>query len=122
MKFLPILFVVLTLLVVTSGTPISTQRPEIGHLWGSARPLLPMTFSHLDHKGQNCIDCHHNYVDNTGSGLCMNCHVTDSNLQEVLRQQFHDLCMGCHVEKQRQGQDHGPTRRCMECHLAEDRP
>ena len=122
MKFGPVLFAVLTLLVLAVGTPTSTQRTQTGHFWGSAQPVLPMTFAHIDHKGLNCIGCHHNYADNTGSGVCMHCHLADEDLNGLLRQQFHELCMGCHVEKQQAGEDHGPIRQCVECHTADDRP
>ena len=41
------------------------------------RPLLPLTFAHLDHREVNCITCHHNFTDDTGQGLCIDCHSTD---------------------------------------------
>ena len=122
MKWIAILFFALTLLVLTVGTPTSTQRTETGHFWGSAQRVLPMTFDHVDHKGHNCINCHHNFADNTGNSVCMHCHVANKDLEKLLQQQFHGLCMGCHVEMQIRGEEHGPIRQCIKCHTAEDRP
>ena len=122
MKLGPALFAALTLLVLALGTPTSTQQTQTGHFWGSARPVLPMTFDHVDHQGLNCINCHHNYADNAGDGVCMHCHLANEDLNRLLRQQFHGLCMGCHVEKLLAGESHGPIRQCVECHTAEDRP
>jgi hypothetical protein len=86
------------------------------------RDVLDMSFGHADHREQNCIVCHHNYVDDTGQGLCIDCHVRDPELRAVFEQQFHDLCRSCHVEERRKGRDAGPTRRCLDCHHAEDAP
>lgn len=85
-------------------------------------PSIPMTFAHESHKQQQCIDCHHNYVDNTGrSLLCMVCHLSKKEITYKLEDQFHELCMGCHRRKQLEGQkDHGPIRQCKACHT-EDR-
>jgi hypothetical protein len=87
-----------------------------------AEAPLVMTFGHADHREQNCIVCHHNFVDDTGQGLCIDCHVRDPELRAVFEQQFHDLCRGCHVEERRKGHDAGPTRRCLDCHHAENAP
>ena len=45
------------------------------------RPLLPLTFAHLDHREVNCITCHHNFSDDTGQGLCIDCHRTDPKVR-----------------------------------------
>ena len=85
---------------------------------------IPMTFSHKSHKQQQCIDCHHNYVDNTGrSQLCMGCHLSTVELTYKLEDQFHQLCMGCHREKQLEGnKEHGPVRQCKMCHTKDNLP
>lgn len=85
-------------------------------------PRIPMTFAHQDHSAQKCIDCHHNYVDQTGQGLCLNCHLRDQDVSFKLEQQFHDLCRGCHEEKQLAGQEHGPIRSCVACHTEDHQP
>jgi len=86
------------------------------------RPLLPVTFAHVDHTTVNCVLCHHNYIDHTGSGLCFDCHKTDPTVNALIETQFHELCWGCHVERQAQGEDAGPTRQCDACHTADDAP
>ncbi|MDX2367729.1 MAG: cytochrome c3 family protein [Colwellia sp.] len=86
--------------------------------------IIPMTFSHKSHKQQQCIDCHHNYVDNSGrSLLCMGCHLSKVELTYKLEDQFHELCMGCHRKKQLEGdKDYGPVRQCKACHTEERLP
>ena len=85
-------------------------------------PPLPMKFAHVDHAGQRCVDCHHNYEDDTGQGLCIDCHYRDPELAAVMQQQFHDLCRGCHLDKALAGEDHGPLRHCVDCHQADFLP
>lgn len=100
-----------------------------GYLWlqwqedlRAGRPMLPLTFAHLDHHTVNCIACHHNFVDDTGAGLCFDCHKTDPAVNALIEEQFHTLCRDCHVQMQRLGEDGGPTRRCIACHTADDAP
>ncbi len=85
-------------------------------------PDLPMTFDHQTHREQQCIDCHHNFVDDSGQGLCLECHVSDRKLSALLEQQFHELCQGCHIEQQVAGQSHGPIRVCLACHQEDEAP
>jgi Class III cytochrome C family len=86
------------------------------------RPLLPLTFAHVDHRSVNCITCHHNFVDSTGQGLCINCHKTNSKVRLEIEPIFHTLCRDCHVAKRTSGEDAGPVRRCADCHTADDQP
>lgn len=104
------------------GTPFSAERPARVARWQSAEPLLPMSFAHADHAAENCIHCHHNYVDSTGGDPCMYCHVTNAEVYPALEQQFHDLCRGCHEEKDRARMDGGPVRECIACHVDENLP
>ncbi len=104
------------------GTPLPVARPSVDYHWLSRVPILPMTFAHRDHVGQNCLVCHHNYADDTGDAACMFCHVDDERVADLLEPQFHELCMGCHLERQRAGDAHGPVRRCVDCHLEESFP
>ncbi len=86
------------------------------------RAMLPVTFAHLDHRSVNCVACHHNFVDQTGQGLCFQCHKTNPEISTLIETQFHTLCRDCHVEKQAEGEDGGPTRRCLDCHTTDDAP
>ncbi|MDP6375449.1 MAG: cytochrome c3 family protein [Pseudomonadales bacterium] len=88
----------------------------------SAAPVLPVTFAHLDHQQQQCIDCHHNFVDRTGIGLCIDCHKRDKTVSHLMEAQFHELCQSCHIENYSQGKDHGPTRACENCHTSDPYP
>ncbi len=109
-------------LVVVFGSPIAGEKPVSDFRYGSTEKILPMSFAHVNHAKENCIDCHHNYVDGTGGGLCMNCHVTDESIVPLLEEQYHDLCRGCHADKAAEGSDGGPPRECMACHLGDDLP
>ena len=118
-------FVGLVVLAATAllvfGTPLPTKRPVLEHRWRSPEPILPMTFAHEDHVAENCLVCHHNYVDNTGNDPCMICHVINQEVWPMFESQFHDLCRSCHEDRQLAGEDHGPTRVCVDCHIEEDR-
>jgi Class III cytochrome C family len=86
------------------------------------RPLLPLTFAHVDHRTVNCITCHHNFVDASGQGLCIDCHKTDAKVRLSIETIFHTFCRNCHVAKRADGDDAGPVRRCADCHTADDAP
>ncbi len=114
------------LLILTVGSFVLLAAGYAWHHWQNdlraERPMLPLTFAHLDHQAVNCIACHHNFVDDTGQGLCFDCHKTDPAVNALMEEQFHSLCRDCHVEKQRLGEDGGPTRRCIDCHTADEAP
>jgi len=88
----------------------------------SSAPLLPVTFAHSRHAAESCAICHHNFVDQTGLGLCFDCHKHDPTVASRMEFQFHELCWGCHVERQQEGEVHGPTRACNGCHEADEDP
>jgi hypothetical protein len=85
-------------------------------------PRLDMAFAHADHRAQNCITCHHNFADDAGDGLCIDCHVRRAELRPLLETHFHELCRGCHVQQRREGASAGPVRRCRDCHHTEAAP
>ena len=85
-------------------------------------PALPMSFAHQDHMEVGCATCHHNFLDDTGQGLCIDCHKTDPEIAADIEEMFHDLCRDCHVERQREGLEGGPTRACFACHEGDDLP
>jgi hypothetical protein len=122
MKITFAVLVLVGVLIVVFGSPVASEVPVKSHQYGSPEPILPMNFAHLDHVSENCVLCHHNYTDDTGGGLCMNCHVTDQDVWPLLENQFHDLCRDCHAEKAASGIDGGPPRQCMACHLGDDLP
>jgi predicted glycoside hydrolase/deacetylase ChbG (UPF0249 family) len=122
MKLFFLAFVAIIALVIVYGSPIAGEKPVADHYYGSPEPILPMSFAHLDHVTESCIECHHNYVDDTGNDRCMYCHVRDAEIWPLLETQFHDLCQGCHTEKAALGEEGGPPRRCSACHLGDDLP
>ena len=84
------------------------------------REVLPVDFVHADHTSVGCVDCHHNYVDDTGQGFCYACHKEHEDIAAETEQMFHDFCRGCHVEKAIDGEDGGPPRVCGQCHHPND--
>ena len=90
--------------------------------WLAHRPALPMTFAHQDHVEVGCATCHHNFVDDTGVGLCIDCHKKDPEIAGDMESMFHSLCRDCHVSRQRDGLEGGPTRACADCHQGDDLP
>lgn len=110
-------------LCIVAGTTALRRDPaiadQVAHPNGAR---LPVYFAHADHVDQSCVSCHHNYTDDSGQGLCFDCHVTDPNVAPLIETQFHDLCRGCHADEQAAGEAHGPTRDCIACHQFEDLP
>ncbi len=84
--------------------------------------MLAVSFAHADHVDQTCTSCHHNYIDDTGMGMCLDCHKTDPEVAPLIEEQFHTLCMGCHVDEHTQGLESGPTRSCIACHVPDPHP
>lgn len=108
-------------LLVFVGSPL-VERGERAARYSSAAPILPMTFAHADHQTIVCLECHHNFVDDTGDENCMTCHVTHPEVAHLLEEQFHGLCMGCHQTLTREGEASGPVRACAGCHLPDELP
>jgi len=82
----------------------------------SARPMLPVNFDHQDHAGTNCTQCHHDFIDDSGSGSCYSCHKMRPELAPQMEAMFHRLCRDCHVDTRLEGEDAGPLRSCRGCH------
>ena len=99
------------LLALLSGDYYQSRQPQ-----DVINPDLPMKFAHIDHVEEKCVECHHHYQDDTGQGLCLDCHRKDPEVAHLMEQQFHDLCRGCHEEKRLDGEDGGPPRICGDCH------
>ena len=83
------------------------------------RPQLPVAFEHADHASEQCADCHHNFIDDTGGGACYNCHKMSADINAQMEAMFHDFCRDCHIQKRHQGEDSGPVRECSLCHTEE---
>jgi len=84
----------------------------------AARPeRIAVSFPHERHVSVNCITCHHNFTDHTGSATCIACHRSSrSDLVHSSEATFHVFCRDCHTQSALLDQKHGPTRRCSGCH------
>ena len=108
--------------IMMFGSPFVGDEAAIDHFYGSPELILPMTFAHVDHTTVSCVDCHHNYVDDTGNEPCMYCHVTEMTVAPLLEDQFHTLCRGCHEDLARHDEAGGPPRQCIACHQIDQLP
>jgi hypothetical protein len=81
--------------------------------------LLPVYFPHEKHTTVDCITCHHNFVDKTGVGSCLECHRSSQpNLTQSAEATFHTFCRSCHTDLAQTTDKHGPTRACSTCHVS----
>lgn len=98
------------LLPVSSGAAL--REPLVRHT-----ERLPLDFPHSKHGTVNCLTCHHNYNDGTGSELCVQCHrSTRTDLKEGLEARFHGFCFECHRHPDAVFTKHGPVTGCVACH------
>ncbi|HVW70642.1 MAG TPA: cytochrome c3 family protein [Steroidobacteraceae bacterium] len=99
--------------------PVPTPAPKL--LKQPTPPArLAVTFPHEKHGSVNCVACHHNFVDKTGLGSCLDCHRSArTDLPQSAEATFHLFCRNCHAELARTTPKHGPTRACSACHLRE---
>ena len=108
--------------ILVAGAPFAEGDSKLDYRYNSPEAILPMTFAHLDHTTVSCVECHHNYQDDTGRDPCMICHVTDQTVWPKFEEQFHDLCRGCHRRLERLAEPAGPTGRCAACHTEDQAP
>jgi class III cytochrome C family protein len=81
-------------------------------------PTLPVYFPHERHTTVNCVTCHHNFIDKTGIGSCLDCH--RQRRPDLIRSgeaTFHTFCRDCHTGLAQTTIKHGPTRSCAACHV-----
>jgi hypothetical protein len=110
---LPCCIAIVTLLLL----PVPTARSRLLEPV-TAAPDLPIDFPHEKHITVNCVTCHHNFVDKTGIGSCLDCHRQPRpDLTQSAEAIFHTFCRDCHTELARTTVKHGPTRACSACHL-----
>ncbi len=80
---------------------------------------LPLDFPHAKHGAVNCLTCHHNYADSTGSALCIECHRSmRADLKQGVEARFHGFCFECHRHPAATFARHGPVSGCVACHRA----
>tara|TARA_B100000965_G_C19447848_1_gene693816 strand:- start:20 stop:391 length:372 start_codon:yes stop_codon:yes gene_type:complete len=122
MRLVTLLALMFLAWIIFFGATFTDQESEPKYYHGSIEPILPMTFAHIDHQSVNCLDCHHNFIDDTGDEACMTCHVTNPDVWPLFESQFHELCRGCHIDLAIKHKDSGPLRRCMLCHVEDQLP
>jgi hypothetical protein len=84
---------------------------------------LAIDFPHDKHREVNCIECHHNFTDRTGSDTCISCHRSRRPTIKVgAEARFHDFCLGCHRDPPARLEHHGPTTGCETCHVPPGMP
>ena len=98
--------------------PIPTATSHL--LQPAATPsLLPVYFPHEKHTTVDCVTCHHNFIDKTGVGSCLECHRSSQpNLTQSAEATFHTFCRTCHTDLAQTTDKHGPTRACSTCHVS----
>ena len=96
-----------------SGTALVLREPFLGR-----RDPLVLGFPHDKHRGVNCIQCHHNFADRSGSDSCISCHRSGRSAIRVgAEARFHDFCLGCHRDPPAYLTGHGPVTGCNSCHV-----
>lgn len=79
---------------------------------------LKVDFPHDKHRQVDCVECHHNFIDNTGTGGCYACHRSGrADLRLGAEARFHDFCLGCHRDPRPALTRHGPVTGCSTCHV-----
>jgi len=101
---------------ITALLPTSTSKQLL--LEPAAQPdIIAVNFPHDNHISVNCVVCHHNYVDHTGTTACIECHrSTRTDLPHSSESTFHTFCRACHTQLALDHEKHGPTRSCSGCH------
>ncbi|HIE1843218.1 cytochrome c3 family protein [Pseudomonas aeruginosa] len=87
------------------------------------RQTLPLNFDHKMHGSTNCVECHHDYADrklivSAINQTCVGCHKQTATLAIHIRNDFHNFCQDCHLQRLQRYQPSGPVRACQQCHVA----
>jgi predicted CXXCH cytochrome family protein len=110
---LPCYLAVTALLLLPAPTASSRLLQPV-----TTPPTLAIHFPHEKHTTVNCVACHHNFLDKTGIGSCLDCHRSaNTALTQSAEATFHIFCRNCHSQiAQTTTGRHGPTRACSACH------
>jgi predicted CXXCH cytochrome family protein len=100
------------LALLRGGTALALREPFLRR----SEPLL-LSFPHDKHRAVNCLQCHHNFTDRTGTDSCISCHRSSRAAIRVgAEARFHDFCLGCHRDPPGYLAGHGPVSGCNTCH------
>jgi predicted CXXCH cytochrome family protein len=100
------------LALLRAGTALALREPFLRR-----SESLVLGFPHDKHRAVNCIQCHHNFADRSGTDSCISCHRSGrSAIQVGAEARFHDFCLGCHRDPPAYLSGHGPVTGCNTCH------
>jgi predicted CXXCH cytochrome family protein len=100
------------LALLRGGTALALREPFLRR----SEPLL-LSFPHDRHRAVNCLQCHHNFTDRTGTDSCISCHrSTRAAIRVGAEARFHDFCLNCHRDPPGYLAGHGPVTGCNTCH------
>jgi predicted CXXCH cytochrome family protein len=100
------------LALLRSGTALVMREPFLRR----TEPLV-LGFPHDKHRSVNCIQCHHNFADRSGSDSCVSCHRSGrADIRFGAEARFHVFCLGCHRDPPAYLIGHGPVTGCSTCH------
>jgi predicted CXXCH cytochrome family protein len=95
-----------------AGTTLALREPILPR-----KERLPLDFPHDKHRAVNCILCHHDFADHSGTEACVSCHRSGrAELRVGPEARFHDFCLGCHRDPPPYLTVHGPVTGCDTCH------
>jgi Class III cytochrome C family/Ferric reductase like transmembrane component len=99
--------------LLRGGTALALREPFLRR----TEPLL-LGFPHDKHRAVNCLQCHHNFTDQTGTDSCISCHRSRRAAIRVgAEARFHDFCLNCHRDPPGYLAAHGPVSGCNTCHV-----
>jgi hypothetical protein len=99
--------------LLRSSTALVLREPFVRR----SEPLV-LGFPHDKHRAVNCIQCHHNFADRTGTDSCISCHRSGHAIRVGAEARFHEFCLGCHRDPPAYLSSHGPVTGCDTCHAA----
>jgi hypothetical protein len=100
------------LALLRGGTALALREPFLRR----TEPLL-LSFPHDKHRAVNCLLCHHNFTDQSGTDSCISCHRSRRTAIRVgAEARFHDFCLNCHRDPPGYLAGHGPVTGCNTCH------
>jgi predicted CXXCH cytochrome family protein len=110
-------------LVLGAGLALAVLATEVP----AEKEVIPIearngtvTFAHKLHaelEGVECVTCHHGWGGEGAPAPCGDCHTSSSTEAPKAMKAHHDLCKGCHEEREQAGEKTGPVKPCKACHV-----
>jgi predicted CXXCH cytochrome family protein len=100
------------LALLRGGAALALREPFLRR----SEPLV-LGFPHDKHRAVNCIQCHHDFADRSGTDSCVSCHRSSrAGIRVGAEARFHDFCLGCHRDPAAYLTGHPPVTGCSTCH------